>query len=478
MLQGFALTTPVPTKFQFQFQTSIQGSGPRAAAARAFLPRESDLILKEIGNLLDGFHASTDGPARTIYLGKMLYTADRWLKHPPGDDRNRRIAGMQDFRASVLNRLMEDAKIPEMSVKTWLERTFGAYVNSVMAKSDKSNAAYYETDELEQYRLRIVNGIVYARKWWEKSVHLTLFDTANQIRTLPLAVTEYEDRETTKDFANYVLTMDGEFYSTWHRVASSGAKGRFHSAYMRGNPVHCAGEMRVKNGLIAEINNKSGHYTPGTYKLRDAVEALEMLGVNFNDLVVKDFTVKSDQRPARELNARHFLNTYAPRYILEGQPRDVVLRHRAAGIEDVVLAPLFREPPPWDKDNRVIDNYVAVLDVVERLLVTQFEALAPALKLRIVPLPQPIRQTLNISAGAPSTHPKWGADFVVVPSFVFDTRKIYLPRLILQWFIGSLEKSGDSVANLDFALVKNPEGWKEAIDALVMENLQEFAASV
>src|SRR4051812_43728563 len=127
MLQGLALTTPVPTKFQFQFRTSIQGSGPRAAAARAFLPRESDLILKEIGNLLDGFHASTDGPARTIYLGKMLYPADRWLKHPPGDDRNRRIAGMQDFRASVLNRLMEDAKIPEMSVKTWLERTFGAY---------------------------------------------------------------------------------------------------------------------------------------------------------------------------------------------------------------------------------------------------------------------------------------------------------------------------------------------------------------
>ena len=37
---------------------------------------------------------------------------------------------------------------------------------------------------------------------------------------------------------------------------------KFHSQYMGGKPVICAGEMTVRNGILQRINNSSGHYRP------------------------------------------------------------------------------------------------------------------------------------------------------------------------------------------------------------------------
>jgi len=93
---------------------------------------------------------------------------------------------------------MEETSLPEAGVRPWLEKTFGVSVHAEMAQQDAdTHATYYSAAELENYRLRFVNGIVYTKKWWENSPHLALFDTASQIRAHPKALAYLGDHDTT-----------------------------------------------------------------------------------------------------------------------------------------------------------------------------------------------------------------------------------------------------------------------------------------
>jgi len=53
----------------------------------------------------------------------------------------------------------------------------------------------------------------------------------------------------------------------------------YHSSYLGGEAVLCAGEKsRIENGVVREINNDSGHYRPSAGKSKMAVELLVMAG--------------------------------------------------------------------------------------------------------------------------------------------------------------------------------------------------------
>ena len=71
-------------------------------------------------------------------------------------------------------------------------------------------------------------------------------------------------------FGIYVMSQDGRFYSTSHKI------GLFHhSSFLGGGAVAGAGEMKVVGGTIEYITNKSGHYWPGDKELTQTLHALE-----------------------------------------------------------------------------------------------------------------------------------------------------------------------------------------------------------
>ena len=59
-----------------------------------------------------------------------------------------------------------------------------------------------------------------------------------------------------------------------------------HSSFLAGGPVACAGSLKVEKGVILEINNNSGHYSPPRPLLIQVVARLAELGVDVRPLKV------------------------------------------------------------------------------------------------------------------------------------------------------------------------------------------------
>ena len=64
-------------------------------------------------------------------------------------------------------------------------------------------------------------------------------------------------------------------------------KDRFHhSSIFAGEPVHFGGEIKVSQGRIEWISNKSGHYQPGLAETYAVLEFLHDRGCNLNSFAI------------------------------------------------------------------------------------------------------------------------------------------------------------------------------------------------
>lgn len=77
------------------------------------------------------------------------------------------------------------------------------------------------------------------------------------------------------DTGFYVMGLDGKLYVNTSRIKD----GFFHSSFFSGRPVASAGHIIIKDGLVTQIDNSSGHYKPTAEHLINAVENLRLQGV-------------------------------------------------------------------------------------------------------------------------------------------------------------------------------------------------------
>lgn len=141
--------------------------------------------------------------------------------------------------------------------------------------------------------------------------------------------------------AGYVMSIKREIYATKHHNVAV-EKGRFyHSSYLAGNDVICAGCMKVKNGKLLWIDNRSGHYQPSVEKLVIVLQTLRAQGVNITD----DIIVHS-YNPNGYYSAKYLLNNL--NYI--GRIHDVILPVHKAG---QVQAALQKYDSRWFKSVRM-----------------------------------------------------------------------------------------------------------------------------
>ena len=58
----------------------------------------------------------------------------------------------------------------------------------------------------------------------------------------------------------------------------------FHSNFMAGKPVQCAGMIEIEHGIVTKISNDSGHYKPVDPTLTMAISHLQLAGMNLKKM--------------------------------------------------------------------------------------------------------------------------------------------------------------------------------------------------
>ena len=127
----------------------------------------------------------------------------------------------------------------------------GQQIPSGQVAGNKTQVKYLTTDEArDEFEMKVGGSITQGGQPYDTSAMYSKFKGDG--------------------FAIYVMSQDGRFYSTSHKI------GLFHhSSFMGGGAVAGAGEIKVTGGTVQYITNKSGHYTPGDRELTQTLHALQ-----------------------------------------------------------------------------------------------------------------------------------------------------------------------------------------------------------
>jgi len=267
--------------------------------------RSRDRVLLELDRLLTEFPNIREATAeqtkiRTqFHLAKLWFACDYWLKIVDGGSRYAESANMNSGRrpviyalyASIVRTLVAWTKIPVNKLPDWLRVTFGRGMELHGIETDRgSDAVYLCAEDLRWFRLHIQHGIILQHRWWENSTELVRADSRN---SLMAANADAKARE--EGLSGYAVSMGRDFYVAPHYVRRPSAKDSlvrhsfYHSSYLAGQSVMCAGTTKIVNGEMTLITNDSGHYRPGAGNLAQAVEALAVVGVRLDKLRVRAF---------------------------------------------------------------------------------------------------------------------------------------------------------------------------------------------
>jgi hypothetical protein len=153
---------------------------------------------------------------------------------------------------------------------------------------DRSTVVWLHDEEAAKHRVLIRGGLLYF------ATNGQVVDTASPLYrdhgAGPHGSGEFRDRQL--NCAGYVLSLQGELFAGIHAPGSAaecmGKNPFYHSSYMAGRDVLCAGRIFVRQGMLVGIDNASGHYKPSADHLRRAIRELDRQGVDLEELYCED----------------------------------------------------------------------------------------------------------------------------------------------------------------------------------------------
>ncbi len=163
-------------------------------------------------------------------------------------------------------------------------------VNSHMAKEDdfesKDVICLSSDEDRRRYKIKFRNGMAY---------RCNSLDGGNEVYILYDTKTSGES-ECSDEWVHFALDKRGRLYVGFRKD-----KTFFHSSFLAGDPVICAGKLRIVNGQITGISDESGHYQPTALNIANALYLLMARGVNVD--VIWAYTYKNKEAPysAREI---------------------------------------------------------------------------------------------------------------------------------------------------------------------------------
>jgi hypothetical protein len=280
----------LPSKAEFQKATNLKV----VVSDR----RSADTILNRIDKLIEDFHNQQEQPAKVVLLGKLYYALEAWLKQADRGEsgvNTRRKPAVYDFYVKAVQELSNFTGVTINLLPRWLAETFGKAMVADKAEMDiGENVAEYLTEvEVRKFRLSFRGGLAFQQRWWTNSTKWVLANSADVLAAEKALATQRNATTAGHDvgLSGYVLSQGGDFYTGPHLLPPSEGNaantGRYHSSYFRGEPILCAGEIKIVHGCVKLINVSSGHYKPTVTHLEMAVETLALYGVNLRELEVE-----------------------------------------------------------------------------------------------------------------------------------------------------------------------------------------------
>jgi hypothetical protein len=288
--------------------------------------RSIDSILRQIDAQLAEYHkvgaSLTAQEARiqkTLVLGRLYSSIDAWLKEfAKGQGKSGRKDAIQALFECTCFTL---AALTEKTINLlprWIEETYGRGINEHAVDLDYTRrvAKYLTQSEADSHRVQFRGGIAKQLNVKAGSTSLVPLDTATVGKAKEEGGQDTpEEQGWLPGHSGYVLSMGGDFFSAKHELNTKG-ENFYHSSYMAGSAVKCAGTWLVKLGRVVEITDASGHYKPTQDHLIRAVETLKANGVNMDALRVFAFG-------QRERTGTEFLKE-APQKSLEEQKLEFI----------------------------------------------------------------------------------------------------------------------------------------------------------
>ena len=258
-----------------------------------------DHQIKEIDQFVDAFHTFRYTSKYTLYC--IFKFCGTWvaehaksgnIKASKGDkNRYMAVCDLQSLAGYALYRLLDKAKSVG-GVGDVLIDYYGRDLEPDKKQSDQRNLQHDmikyidDAEERALFRVTIKNGLIYKHNFGVNKI--TLYDTAGFTSAAG------------KGWGVFVMDHD-DLYSGAHDAMGSAMDPEsagsgnpwamenmqfYHSSFLAGASVFSAGEMRVENGRLTGVTQKSGHYHPGVVQLKNLFTFLRFKGVNIDKVEV------------------------------------------------------------------------------------------------------------------------------------------------------------------------------------------------
>jgi hypothetical protein len=262
----------------------------------ALATRANDQILVRIDELINAREIALDDGAKLYVDTDLFFTLDYWLKIYKNNskmDKGREPAIMALYKC-VVDTLCFAFGCTVNVLPRELEYYFGRALGGHGAKLDLALdcATYLKRADVHKYKLFFKNGLAYQFPWWKTNARegKTKFVLANSSTASNPAVFDPSNTGYRNNWGGFAMSMGRDIYMAKHHCTKdAGENGNFyHSSYLGGEPVMCAGTMLIENGVLKGVSTDSGHYRPTQQHVVNLLQALSMWGVNLSGLDVQD----------------------------------------------------------------------------------------------------------------------------------------------------------------------------------------------
>lgn len=271
-----------PAKSFQQFPSCDQWKKESSVGSRWSTPfRKHDRVLVAIDEMVKRINKGVEGGERLYELCGLFFCTLYWNNHYKQHSKmdSGRRGAIMSLNMTVANELVAPLNCSLNNLALTLQQIFGKTMNEHGLDLDTVNdPKYFDVfAEDKKFREQEIRQREKCRAIFKNSKLYAL-----QGQPLGLnALTTLQNRLHGLRYG-FVMTMSNELF-----VGLFGdTHAKYHSSFMSGKPVQCAGTIRVIDGRITEIENDSGHYTPRDASLAKVLRHLKNVGINIAGIKV------------------------------------------------------------------------------------------------------------------------------------------------------------------------------------------------